>query len=63
MKVFDVLEWLTAMCSHVPNKRGTDGPLLCLFFNTSSNFSTLAILPWLKFTFIYPVKFFCLEFF
>ena len=26
--MFDALEWLAAMCSHIPNKGGTDGPLL-----------------------------------
>ena len=27
-KVFDAPEWPAAMCSHVPNRGGTDGPLL-----------------------------------
>jgi hypothetical protein len=29
-KVFDALEWLAAMCSHVPDKGEQDGPLLWL---------------------------------
>jgi hypothetical protein len=29
-KVFDAPEWLAAMCSHVPNRGGTEGPVLRL---------------------------------
>ena len=29
-KVFDALEWLAAMCSHVPNWGGADGKVLRL---------------------------------
>ncbi len=35
-KVFDALEWLAAMCSHVPDKGGTDGSILWLLqYNVS----------------------------